>query len=72
MMKLLDTTPGLFTAKEADRIAAELQAGDPEWTYKAEHPSNGIGLSRVAVLDEDGIMAGYWNSHAPTSTQSAA
>lgn len=72
MMKLLDTTPGLFTAKEAERIAAELQSGDPEWTYKAEHPSSGFGLSRVAVLDEDGIMAGYWNANPSNSTKSAA
>jgi hypothetical protein len=57
-MKLLDTTPSLYPPAKADAIAAALQAGDDEWTYRAIHDPKGTGFSFVNVYDEDNVLVG--------------
>lgn len=59
MIKKLDTTPSLFDPAKAEALAAEAQAGDPDWTYEADHDPKGTGYSRVRILDEDGELVGY-------------
>jgi len=51
-MKMLDTTSKLYQPKKAEELAAELQAGDPDWTYKVEHYDS--GWSAILIFDEDG------------------
>jgi len=55
----LDTTPVLREPEEAERIATELQEGDEDWTYLADHDPKGTGYSRVVVIDENGELVGY-------------
>ena len=47
----------LSTPEAAAKIAAELQAGDPDWTYTVETYDS--GWSRVAITDEDGTFVAY-------------
>lgn len=58
MRKLLDTTPHLFPPAEAERVAAEMAQGDPDWTYVVRHDPAGTGLSYIEVQDEDGHVVG--------------
>lgn len=58
-MKLIDTTPSLFTPEKAEALAAEMGTEDDEWTYKADHDPKGTGYSRVVIHDEDGEFVGY-------------
>ncbi len=53
-MKLIDTTATLYPPAEAEKVAAEMQAGDPGWVYKVKHDPKGIGYSLIEVYDEDG------------------
>ena len=46
----------MFDPKKVDEIAAELQAEDPDWTYKVKHDPKGIGYSLIQIFDEDGIF----------------
>jgi hypothetical protein len=57
-MRLLDTTPSLYPPAKAEAIAAALQSGDKEWTYRAIHDPKGTGFSFVNVYDEDGVLVG--------------
>ena len=57
--KRIDTTPRLFSPEEAERLAAELAAGDPDWTYRADHDPKGTGFSRVEITDEDGVFVAH-------------
>lgn len=57
-MKLLDTTEKLFHPAEAERVAAEMQKGDPDWTYKVVHDPTGRGHSYIAIYDEAGEFVG--------------
>ena len=58
MMKQLDTTHALFLPEAAERKAAELQAGDPDWTYSVRHDPEGTGYSFIEIFDEDGENVG--------------
>ncbi len=53
-MKLIDTTPTLYPPLEAEKVAAEMQKGDPDWTYKVKHDPAGHGYSLIEVYGEDG------------------
>ena len=56
---LINTTPAFYSHDKAEAIAAELRNGEEDgWNYKAECYPN--GLARVAVIDDDGHLAGYW------------
>jgi hypothetical protein len=57
-MMLIDTTPTLYPPAKAEAIAAALQAGDAEWSYRAVHDPKGTGFSFVNVYDEDGVYVG--------------
>jgi hypothetical protein len=57
-MKQLDTTHKLFSPAQATAVAAELQAGDPDWTYTAVHDPKGTGYSFITITDEDGVLVG--------------
>lgn len=34
-MRKIGTTPKLYNREDAERVAADYQAGDPDWTYRA-------------------------------------
>ena len=51
-MKTIDTTPTLYTPTKAEAVAAEMNAGDDDWTYKARHGNGPYSL--VDCFDEDG------------------
>lgn len=54
-MKLkLDTTSQFFTREQAERVAAEMNAGDDDWTYRPNHDPRGTGYSFIEVYDENG------------------
>jgi len=53
-MKKLDTTETLYTKEEAEKVAAELNANDDDWTYTAIHDPKGTGYSFIIIHDEDG------------------
>lgn len=51
----------LYEAPLAAEIAARLQSGESEgWRYLVQKRSN--RWYAVAILDEEGILVGYWNS----------
>ncbi len=59
MLLKLDTTERLFKPAEAERVAAEMQAGDEDgWKYVVKHDPKGIGLSFIEIYDEDGEFVG--------------
>jgi hypothetical protein len=57
-MKLIDTTEKLMKPEEANRVAAEMNASDPDWKYTAVHDPKGTGYSFVKIEDEDGNFVG--------------
>lgn len=58
MLKTLDTTHTLFTREQAEAKAAELAAGDVDWTYTAMHCPAGTGHSFIEIRDEAGELVG--------------
>ncbi len=56
MANTVNTPSMMFDPKKVDEIAAELQAADPDWTYKVKHDPKGIGYSLIQIFDEDGIF----------------
>ncbi len=54
MMNLLNQPHKLYTPAKAIEVAAELQAGDPDWTYTVKHDPKGTGYSFIEIHDEDG------------------
>lgn len=57
-MKKLDTTGKLFTPEAAEKAAADLRAGDPDWKYVVKHDPKGTGYSFIEIYDEDGNYVG--------------
>ena len=53
-MKKLDTTHQLFSPAEAEKVAKELQQGDPEWQYEVIHDPAKTGFSFIEIYDENG------------------
>ena len=51
---ICNTATGFYQYDKAVKIAAELQAADEDWTYKAVDCTNGLG--RIDVIDEDGVV----------------
>jgi DUF438 domain-containing protein len=58
MMKMMDTTEHLYAPAKAEALAADLQAGDADWTYTVVHDPKGVGYSYIAIYDEDGNFVG--------------
>lgn len=58
-MKKLDMTPRLMKPEEAVKVAAELQASDPDWAYTVGHDPKGTGYSRIKIYDEDGEFVSF-------------
>lgn len=56
---MLDTTPSLFQPEAAEREAALLGDGDPDWTYRVKHDPTGRGYSLIEVYDEEGEFVAY-------------
>ena len=52
-MKLIDTTPTMYTKEDAELTAEVMNATD-DWTYLAVHDPKGTGLSFIEIYDEDG------------------
>ena len=58
-MKILDTPQRFYLAAQAQQMAAELQAGDPDWTFTVV-TSSASGWSWIVVTDEAGeIVASH-------------
>lgn len=55
--KLHEKSKFYINIDRAKKIAAELQAGDPEWEYKIEIENN---LARIAVYNEKNDFVAYW------------
>lgn len=54
MMKKLDTNEQHFFPEEAERVAKEMKASDPDWDYVVCHDPKGTGQSFIKIYDEDG------------------
>ena len=57
-MLLTNKPHQLFTRERAEAKVAELQAGDPDWTYTPIHSPTGLGWSYIEIKDEDGQFVG--------------
>lgn len=60
-MKKLDSTSTLYKPDHAAKLAAELQAGDPDWTYKVEVYES--GWAAIKIYDEDGEHVADYGSN---------
>ncbi|HCW04101.1 MAG TPA: hypothetical protein DGK91_05945 [Clostridium sp.] len=63
-MLLIDTTPALFKPEQAERIAQELQNGDPDWNYRVKHDPTGRGNSLIEIYDEDGEFVSFFTGRS--------
>ena len=50
----------LMTPEKAERLAAELRAGDEDWSYVVKHCPKGTGFSFIEIYDEDGEFVSKW------------
>lgn len=50
----------IFNTSKVENAAAELQASDPDWTYKVKHDPKGTGGSLIEIYDEDGVFVSYY------------
>jgi len=55
---ILKPVTHLFAPEEAARLAAEIQADDPDWEYRVVHDPTGRGKSFISIYDEDGLFVG--------------
>lgn len=51
---IIDEPHKLFPRDKVDAAAAELEANDPDWTYRPNHCPNGTGYSFIEIFDENG------------------
>lgn len=59
-MNLANQPATFFEPAAAVKKAAELAAGDPDWTYTATNPDGKLGpFSKISVHDEDGEFIAY-------------
>jgi hypothetical protein len=58
MQALLNHVPHTFEPAMADKVAAQMQSNDDEWTYVVKHCPKGIGKSIIQIFDEDGEFVG--------------
>jgi len=60
MSACLNPVETLLSADKANCLADELNADDADgWTYKAHHPADGRGYSKVAAYDETGEFVSF-------------
>jgi len=60
MLKKIDTTATYFTPENAEKVIADLSAGDDDWTYAVNaDPSGKSRWVRVEVTDEDGEFVAF-------------
>ena len=60
MMKLINSTPKLYTPAKAEEKAENLNSNlDDDWSYVVKHDPKGTGYSLIEVYDEDGIFVTY-------------
>ena len=58
-----NTTPTLFNLDKIAAAVEDLQAGDPDWTYRAHNADGANGpYASIEIFDEDGISLGFWAS----------
>ena len=50
----IDIPSHAYTHSKAVKIAAELQAGDEDWTYKVIPSPSNNGMSIIKIYDEEG------------------
>lgn len=61
MGTLINTKGGRYQKAEAERMAAQLQGDDPEWTYQvAPSPDAHCGLFCIEVREMDGTFVGLF------------
>lgn len=49
-----------YSPTRAIPLAAEMQAGDPDWTYTATNPDGSLGpFSKIRIEDEDGVFVEF-------------
>lgn len=51
--------PKLFPRDKVEKIAAEMAAGDPDWTYTVKHDPKGGPYSLILIHDEDGEFVAH-------------
>lgn len=56
-MNLLNEPAIHLPVAKAEAVAAELQAGDPDWSYRLSNPDG--PLTKVAIYDEEDFLLGY-------------
>ena len=54
MKATINFATGWYTLSKAISVAAEMQAGDPDWRYEVVDCKNGFG--RIDVYDESGLL----------------
>jgi len=50
----IDTASKLYSPALAERMIADLNAGDDDWTYSIVEVGNDKGFVRIDIHDEDG------------------
>lgn len=58
MMQIINHPHRLFTKDDSIKVAADMQAGDEDWTYTPVHDPKGTGYSFIEIHDEDGFFVG--------------
>ncbi len=60
-MLKINNTPKLFNIDKVEAAVAELQAGDPDWTYVAVNADGSEGpFASIKIYDEDGEFVSFW------------
>ena len=60
MLNMANNSRLLMKPEAAEKMAAELNASDPDWTYKVKYPLTGTGWALIEVYDEDGEFVDVW------------
>lgn len=58
MKALLNHVHHTFEPAMAEKVAAQMQSSDDDWTYVVKHCPEGIGKSIIQIFDEDGELVG--------------
>jgi hypothetical protein len=58
MQALLNHVHNTFDPAIVDKVAAQMQSNDDDWTYVVKHCPRGIGKSIIQIFDEDGEFVG--------------
>lgn len=61
MMLLTNNSPKYFACDKVAAAVAELQAGDPDWTYVAVNADGSKGpYASIRIYDEDGEFVAFF------------